>query len=112
MSRLILGNACHHAVQNLLLSHLIPNNVKIKIYKTIILPLVLYGCENWSLTLREEHKLRVFENEVLRIIFGLRRGEVTEGWGKLHNKELHSFYSSQNIVGIKSRRMRWVGGMM
>jgi hypothetical protein len=69
-SRLNLGNACYHAVQNLLSSHLLSRNVKIKICNTIILSVVLYGCETWSLTLREEHRLRVFENRVLRRIFG------------------------------------------
>jgi hypothetical protein len=71
---------------------------------------VLYGCETWSLTLREEHRLRVFENRVLRRIFGPRRDEVTGGWRKLHNEELHDLYSSPSIIRItKSRRMRWVG---
>jgi hypothetical protein len=84
--------------------------VKIKIYKTIILPVVLYGCETWSLTLREEHRLKVFENKVLRRIFGPTRDEVTEGWRKLHNQELHGLYSSPGIVRvIKARRMRWAG---
>jgi hypothetical protein len=82
-------------------------NVKIKIYKTIILPVVLYGCETLSLTLREEHRLRIFENRVLRRIFGLKRDEVTGGWRKLHNEELHDLYSSPSIVRvIKARRMR------
>jgi hypothetical protein len=67
--RLNLGNACHHSVQNLLSSRLLSEEIKIGIYKTIILPVVLYGCEAWSLTLREEHRLRVFENRVLRRIF-------------------------------------------
>jgi hypothetical protein len=76
----------------------------------IILPIVLYGCETWSLTLREERKLRVFENMVLRRIFGPRRDEVTGDWRRLHNEELNDLYSSLNIVRvIKSRRMRWVG---
>jgi len=80
------------------------------ISRTIILPVVLYGCETWSLTLREERKLRVFENKVLRGIFGPRRGEVTGEWRKLHNEELNDLYSSPSIVRvIKSRRMRWVG---
>jgi hypothetical protein len=84
--------------------------VKIKIYKTIILPVVLYGCETWSLTLREEHRLRVFENRVLRRIFGPKRDEVTGGWRKLHIEELHGLYSSPSIVRvIKARRMRWAG---
>jgi hypothetical protein len=72
--------------------------VKIKIYKTVILPVVLYGCETWSLTLREEHRLRVFENRVLRGIFGPKRDEVTGGWRKMHNEELHGLYSSPSIV--------------
>jgi len=85
-------------------------NLKIKIYRTIILPVVLYGCETWSLTLKEERKLRVFENMVLRRIFGPRRGEVMEKWRRLHNEELNDLYSSPNIVWvIKSRRMRWAG---
>jgi hypothetical protein len=84
--------------------------VKIKIYKTIILPVVLYGCETWYLTLKEEHRLRVFENRVLRRIFGPKRDEVTGGWIKLHNEELHGLYSSPSIVRVmKARRMRWAG---
>jgi hypothetical protein len=94
--------------QNLLSSCLISKNLKIKIYKTVILPVVLYGCETWSLTLREEHRPRVFENRVLRL-YGPKREE--DGlWRKLHNDELHSLYSSSNIVRvINSRRMRWAG---
>jgi hypothetical protein len=72
-SRLRSGNACYHSLQNLLSSRLLSKNLKIKIYRTIILPFVLYGCETWSLTLREERKLKVFENKVLRRIFGPRR---------------------------------------
>jgi hypothetical protein len=89
-------------------SFVFPSHIKkIKTYKTVILPVVLYGCETWSLTLREEHRLRIFENRVLRI-FGPKRKE--DGWWrKLHN-ELHSLYFSPNIVrDIKSRRMRWAG---
>jgi hypothetical protein len=78
--------------------------------KTIILPVVLYGCKTWSLTLKEEHTLRVFENKVLRRIFGPKRDEVMGGWRKLHNEELRDLYSSPNIIRIiKSRRMRWAG---
>ena len=73
---------------------------KIKIYRIIILRAVLYGCETWSLTLREERKLRVFENMVLRRIFGLRRDEVTGEWRRLHNDELNDLYSSLNIVRL------------
>jgi hypothetical protein len=84
--------------------------VKIKIYKTTILSAVLYGCETWSLTLREDHRLRVFENRVLRSIFGSKRDGVTGGWRKLHNEELHGLYSSPSIIRvIKSRRIRWAG---
>jgi hypothetical protein len=71
---------------------------------------VLCGCETWSLTLRQEHRLRVFENRVLKRIFGPKRGEVTGGWRKLPNEELHGLYSSPSIVRvIKARRMRWAG---
>jgi len=92
------GNACYHSVQNLLSSKLLSTNLKIKIYRTIILPVVLYGCETWSLTLREERKLGVFETMVLRRIFGLRREEVTGKWRRLHNEELNDLYSSPNIL--------------
>ena len=72
---------------------LLSKNTKIKIYKIIVLPVVLYGCEIWSLTLREECRLRVFESRVLRKIFGRKRDEVTEEWRKLHNEELNDLYS-------------------
>jgi hypothetical protein len=81
-------------------------------YKTVILPVTLYGCETWSLTLREEHGLTVFENRVLRKIFGPKR-EVDGSWRKLQNDELHSLYSSPNIVMvIKTRRLRWAGNVV
>jgi hypothetical protein len=93
------GNACYHSVQNLLSSCLLSKNLKIG-----------DGCETWSLTLREEHKLSMFENRVLRRIFGPKRDEVTGAWRKLHNKELHDLYSSPSVIRIiKSWRMRWAG---
>jgi hypothetical protein len=96
------------AAQNLLPSRLLSKNAKIKIYKTIILP-VLYGCEAWCLALTEEHRLRVFEDRVLRL-FGPKRDKVTGGWRKLHDDELHGLYSSPNIVRwIKSRRVILAG---
>jgi hypothetical protein len=108
-SRLNSRNACYYSVQNILSSCLISKNLKIQIYKTVILPVVLYGCETWSHTLGEEHRLRVFENRVLRRIFG-PKSEEDGSWIKLRNDELHNLYSSPNIVRvIKSRRMRWVG---
>jgi hypothetical protein len=98
--RLNSGNACYHSVQSLLSSRLLSRNLKIRIYKTIILPAVLYECETWSLTLRKEHRLRVF---------GPKRDEVTGEWRKLHNEELHDLYSSPStsiIRIIKLRRLR------
>jgi hypothetical protein len=89
---------------------LLSKNVKIKIHRTIILPVVLYGCETRSLTLREECSLRVFENKVLRRIFGPKRDEVTGEWRRLHNNELYVLYPSPNIIWvIESRRLRWAG---
>jgi hypothetical protein len=86
---------------------MLSKNLKIRIYKTIILTVVLYGCETWSLTLREEHRLGVFENRMLR---RLKRDEVTGEWRKLHNEELHDLYSSPSIIRVvKSRKMRWAG---
>jgi hypothetical protein len=85
-------------------------NVKIKTYKPLMFPVVLYECLTWSLTLREEHRLRVFENRILRKIFRPKRDEIIGDWRKLHNKELHNLYFSPKITRlIKSRRMRWIG---
>ena len=96
--------------QNLLSSSLLTKNIKIKIQKNIILPVVLYGCETWSLTLREECRLRVFENRVVRRIFGPKRDEVAEEWRKVHHEDLTDLYSSPNIIWvIKSGRIRLAG---
>jgi hypothetical protein len=97
-------------VHNLLSFGLLSKNIKIRIYKTIIPPVVLYGCETWPLTLRQEHRLRVFENRVFRRISGPKRDEMTGGRRKLHNKKVHNLCSSSSIIRmVKSRRMRWAG---
>jgi hypothetical protein len=102
-------NGCYHSVQNLLSYRLLSKNLNFRIYEIINLSVVLYGFEAWSLTVRE-HRLRVFENWVLRRIFGPNKYEVMGGWTKLHNEELHYLYSSPSIIRImKSRRMRWTG---
>jgi hypothetical protein len=97
-SRLNSGNACYSSFQNLLSSCLLSKNVKIKKYKSVILPVVLCVCEIWSLTLKEEHILKVFENRVLRRIFALKRDEITGGWRKVYNEELRHLYSLPNII--------------
>jgi hypothetical protein len=89
---------------------LLSKNTKIRVHRSIILTVVLYGCETWSLTLREEQRLRVFKNRVLRRIFGPKRDEATAEWRRLRNEELNDLYSSPNIIrAIKSRRMRLAG---
>ena len=87
-------------MQNLLASSLLSKKLKIKLYRTIILPVVLYGCETWSLTMREERRLRVFESRVLRRVYGPKTDEVTGEWKKLHNEELSDLYSIPNIVQV------------
>ena len=89
-----MGNACYYSLEKILSYRLLSKKLIVKTYKTIILPVVVYGCETWSLTLREEHRLRVFENKVLRKIFGAKRDEITREWRKVHNAELHALYSS------------------
>jgi hypothetical protein len=108
--RLNSGNAYYHLVQNLLSYCLLSKNIEIRIYKTIIFPVVLYGCGNSSLTLREEHRLRAFENRVLRRVFGPKRDDEAMGGCFLHNEELCDLYSLPGIIRmIKLRRKRWVG---
>ena len=105
-----MGNACYYSVEKMLSSHLLSKKLKVNTYKTIILPVVLYGCETWSLTFREDHRLRLFENKILGKIFGAKRDESTGELRKLHNAELHALYSSPNIIrSLKSRRLRWAG---
>ena len=109
-STLKSGKACYHSLQNLLSSSWLTKFLKTKIYRAIMLPVVLYGCETWSLILREERRLRVFGNRLLRRIFGPKRDDVTDEWRKLHNEELNDLYCSSNIIRvIKSRRIRWAG---
>jgi len=104
--RLKSSNASYNSVQKLSPSHLLFKNIKINIHRTIILPIVLYGCETWSLTLMQECSLRVYKNGLQRI-FGPKTDEVIGEWRRLHNGELNDLYSSPNIIRvIKSRRMR------
>ena len=99
MTRLKLGNACYYWVQNLLSCRLLSKNLKIKIYRTIIVPVVLYGCETWSLTLREERRLRVFENRALRKVFGPKRDEVTGNGENYIMKSLWIFTTYRILCG-------------
>jgi hypothetical protein len=109
-SRLKLRNACYNSGQNPWSCSLISKNLKIKIYRTTILPVVLYGCETWSLTLRQKRRLRVSGNNVLRRVFGPMWDEETGEWSKLHNDELNDLYSLPNIVReVKPRRVRLAG---
>jgi hypothetical protein len=103
-SRLNLRNACYYSAQNLLSSSLLTKNLKDKIYSTIILPVVLYGCETWLLTLREERRL-----SVLRRLFGPKRDKVAGKWRKLHNEELRDLYSLPTIVQVVKMRRRGAG---
>ena len=108
--RINMGNSCYCSLEKILSSRLLSKKLTVKTYKTIILPVVLYGCETWSVTLTEEHRLRVFENKALRKIFGAKKDEITGEWRKLHIAELHALYSLPNIIGsLKSRRLRWAG---
>ena len=103
-------NACYYLVLNVVPYILLSKNIKIKIYRTIILPVVLYGCETWSLTMREQCRVRVLENRVLRRIFGCRRDKIKGGCRKSFNKELNDLYCSPHIIQvIKSRKVRWAG---
>jgi hypothetical protein len=108
--RLNSENACYHSVQDLLSPPPLLENVKIRIYKTIILPVVLYGSETCYLILRKEHRLKMFKNRVSMRMFRPKRSEGTGGWRKLHNEKLHDRYSSLSIIIIiKSRKTRWTG---
>jgi hypothetical protein len=108
-SKLKSGNGFYHSVQNLLFSSLLPITVNIKIYGITILPVVLYGCETWSLTLREECRLRMFGNGVLRGIYGSKRDEVTGECRKLHNEEFYALYLPNITRVIKARDGEWRG---
>ena len=98
-----------HSLKIHLSSSLLYKNIKIKLHKTIILPVVLCGCETWSFTLRGERKLGVFEYRVLRRIFGSKRDEVTGEWRRLHNEELYELYCSPNIIRVIKSRMHGLG---
>jgi hypothetical protein len=99
-SRLMSGNVCYHSLQNVLCSRSLSKNAKTRVYGTIILLVVLYGCKNWSLKLKEKQRVKVFENRVLRRIFGPKRDEATRKWSRLHKEEFNDFYSSTNTIRI------------
>jgi hypothetical protein len=101
-SRLKSGKVCYHAVGNLPSSSLLSSNLKIEIYRTVMLPVVLYGCQTWSLKLREERRQRVFENRMMSGIFGPKWDEVKGEWRELYNEELTDLYSETNIVRVIS----------
>ena len=104
------GYACYHSVQNLLPSSLLYKNIKIKIYRAVILAVITQACGTWSLTMRDEHRLRVCDNRALRKISGPKRHEVKGEWRRLHNEKLYDRYSSTNIIRVtKSRKKRWAG---
>jgi hypothetical protein len=104
-----LGN-CYHSFQNIFSSRLLFKYLKIKIYKNTILSVVLHGCETWCLKLKEEHRLRVFENRVLRRMFGPKREEVAGGWRRLNDEEPHKLHVAPDIIRvIKLMRMRLAG---
>ena len=88
-----MGNSCYYSLEKILSSHLLSKKLKVNTYKTIILPVVLYGCETWSLIFREEHRLRVCENKLLGKISGAKRDKITAEWRKFHNFELHALFS-------------------
>jgi hypothetical protein len=104
------GNACCHSVQSLLSSGLLTKNLKIRIYRNTIFLVFVYGCKTWLLTFRDEHRLRVFNNRVLRIIFGPKRDEVTGDWRKLHNEELNDLYSSSKYCSWDKIENNEMGG--
>ena len=96
--RINMGNACYYSLEKILSSHVLSKKFKVNTYKTIILPVLLYGSETWTLTLREEQILSIFENKVLRKILWAKKDEITGEWRKLHNADLHALYSSPNII--------------
>jgi hypothetical protein len=103
------GNAWYHSVQNLLSSHLLSYNVNIRIYKSVILPVVLYGCGTWSQILRKKYRLKMFENIVVRRMFGSKRNEIIQGWRTMYGK-LHNWFPLPNVIRMmKSGSMRWTG---